>query len=365
MRYRSRIPLLLFFWLLFLCSPALASADLSSMAKITGVEVREEQTGLEIIVNADRPITFHQSALSQPPCILVDIPNAWLPSGATKTASIDSPFASKYRMAQFNATTVRIVVETDAQRDQYEATAIPASLGQGGVVIRFGGQKRPDFSKHPAIKETDDSENRPFRQDVKGLRITLDAGHGGTDPGAVGPTGVTEKSVTLRIATELKDMLEKDGAIVYMTRTQDTEVSPKGADATDVEELQARCDVANRSQSDLFVSIHIDAFTRPNPHGTTTFYYRLGSQNSKRFAERIGEEVVRRLQTENRGARSCDFYVVRNTDMTASLIEVAFISNPEEEKLMASEEGVHFAALGLADGIRKFLQEHPAANDSL
>ncbi len=67
MRYRPKIALLLFSWLLFIVSPALAAADLSSMAKITGAEVREDPNGLEIIVNSDRPIAFRKGALSRPP----------------------------------------------------------------------------------------------------------------------------------------------------------------------------------------------------------------------------------------------------------------------------------------------------------
>ena len=189
---------------------------------------------------------------------------------------------------------------------------------------------------------------------LKGRVITIDAGHGGSDAGAIGPTGVTEKSVTLNIALRLQKLLEAEGATVYMTRTTDTEVSPKGAKASDIEELQARCDVANQANSDIFVSIHNDSFTNGAAKGTTGYYYARGSAKSRTLADDIRKAVIDELGTESRGTQSCNFYVVKHTDMPATLVEVAFISNPSEEKLLASDEGAQKAAQGIADGIADY-----------
>ena len=189
---------------------------------------------------------------------------------------------------------------------------------------------------------------------LRGRRITIDAGHGGNDAGAIGPTGVTEKSVTLRVAKEVERLLIAEGATVFMTRTTDTEVSPKGANATDIEELQARCDVANNNNSDVFVSIHMDSYSGKEAHGTTGYYYSLGSQRSRELADKIRSDVIDQIGTQSRGTQSCNFYVVKHTDMPATLIEVAFISNPTEEKLMDSEDGIHKAAQGIVDGIADF-----------
>ena len=92
-----------------------------------------------------------------------------------------------------------------------------------------------------------------FTPGIKGKKIALDAGHGGSDVGAIGPTGVTEKNITLRIAKELQKQLQAEGAEVIMTRDKDIEVSPKRAKATDIEELQARCDIANRNEADILL----------------------------------------------------------------------------------------------------------------
>ena len=189
---------------------------------------------------------------------------------------------------------------------------------------------------------------------LAGHSITIDAGHGGNDSGAIGPTGVTEKSVTLRVALALQKILASEGATVYMTRTTDTEVSPKGAAASDIEELQARCDVANRHNSDIFISIHMDSFTNGAAKGTTGYYYALGSKKSRDLADKVRAGVIDQIGTSNRGTQSCNFYVVKHTDMPATLVEVAFISNPTEEKLMNSEDGVQKAAQGIADGIADF-----------
>ncbi len=206
----------------------------------------------------------------------------------------------------------------------------------------------------PAATESSTDAGIAAITGLAGHSITIDAGHGGNDSGAIGPTGVTEKSVTLRVALALQKILASEGATVYMTRTTDTEVSPKGAAASDIEELQARCDVANRHNSDIFISIHMNSFTNGAAKGTTGYYYALGSKKSRDLADKVRAGVIDQIGTSNRGTQSCNFYVVKHTDMPATLVEVAFISNPTEEKLMNSEDGVQKAAQGIADGIADF-----------
>ena len=205
----------------------------------------------------------------------------------------------------------------------------------------------------PAITDDTDADIAALTG-LKGRKITIDAGHGGNDSGAIGPTGVMEKSVTLRISNELRRLLVADGATVYMTRTTDTEVSPKGANASDIEELQARCDVANNTKSDIFISIHMDSFSSGAAKGTTGYYYSLGSQRSRDLADKVRQGVIDQIGTQSRGTQSCNFYVVKHTDMPATLVEVAFISNPQEEQLLNSEEGIEKAAQGIADGIADY-----------
>ncbi len=221
--------------------------------------------------------------------------------------------------------------------------------------------KKDKKSKNDREEEQVDEPFEELEEDLdkiltlEGKKICIDAGHGGGDAGAIGPTGVTEKSVTLRVALQLRDLLEEEGAEVIMTRTTDKPVSPKGDKASAIEELQARCDVANREKVDIFISIHADSFTNPAARGSTGYYYsKTEGTSAKRLADAIRRGVCEQLRTPSRGTQPCNFYVVRHTDMAATLIELAFISNAEEEKLLDSEEGIEKAAHGIFDGIEDY-----------
>ena len=190
---------------------------------------------------------------------------------------------------------------------------------------------------------------------LKGKIIAIDPGHGGNDAGAIGPSGVMEKTVTLNVALELEKLLKAEGATVIMTRRTDKTVSPAGAKASAIEELQARCDIANKAKADIFISIHADSFTNPTARGTTGYYYsQTEGQSAIRLADCIRKALCEQIKTPSRGTKPCNFYVVRNTDMAATLIELAFISNPEEESIMNSVEGVLKCAQGIFDGIEDY-----------
>lgn len=190
---------------------------------------------------------------------------------------------------------------------------------------------------------------------LEGKIIVIDPGHGGGDAGAIGPTGVMEKSVTLRVALALEKMLQETGAEVIMTRRTDRQVSAKGDRASAIEELQARCDVANNANATIFISIHADSFTNPAARGSTGYYYsKTEGTSAKRLADAIRRGICEQLRTPSRGTKPCDFYVVRHTDMAATLVELAFISNPDEEKLLDSDEGILKAAQGIFDGIEDY-----------
>jgi N-acetylmuramoyl-L-alanine amidase len=98
----------------------------------------------------------------------------------------------------------------------------------------------------------------------------------------------------------------------------------------------------------------MDSFTSSAAHGTTGYYYSVGDKRSRQLADKIRVALIDQLGTQSRGTQSCNFYVVKHTDMPATLVEVAFISNESEEKLMDSEEGIRKAAQGIADGIADY-----------
>ena len=337
-----------------------------SMSEITGIRVSTDADKTRIVVDGTKETEYKVSVISNPQRIIIDIQNAWISPNVKKSTTIDSRFAKAVRIAQHDSSTVRVVVESSMGKNNYKVFALKGGTTAYRVVMDFGKVGGDTSGSNNTNKgetvETTPSGTTPsgtttepvFTPGLKGKIIALDAGHGGSDSGAIGPTGVTEKGVTLRAAKALQKLLQAEGATVLMTRTTDTEVSPKKANASDVEELQARCDVGNDGNADIFISMHMDSFTNSTPSGTTGYYYTKGSKASQRLAQYVSEGVVTALGTGNRGTKSCNFYVVKHTDMPATLVEMAFISNDKEEKLMNSEAGINRAAEGILNGLRRF-----------
>ena len=164
---------------------------------------------------------------------------------------------------------------------------------------------------------------------ISGKTIVLDPGHGGSDPGAIGPTGLQEKQVTLPIAEYLKSILEAKGAKVILTRTTDVDVY--GPHASGVDELQARVNVANANRADAFISIHINSFSNPNVGGIATYYFD-GSEQSKKLASAVQGQIAEHSGFNgDRGIQPGNLYVLRHSLMPSILVELGFISNPKEE----------------------------------
>ena len=164
---------------------------------------------------------------------------------------------------------------------------------------------------------------------IGGKTIVLDPGHGGSDPGAIGPTGLQEKQVTLPIAEYLKSILEAKGAKVILTRTTDVDVY--GPHASGVDELQARVNVANGNRADAFISIHINSFSNPNVGGIATYYFD-GSDQSKKLASAVQDQIAEHSGFNgDRGIQPGNLYVLRHSLMPSILVELGFISNPKEE----------------------------------
>ena len=368
--------------LLPLATAAAAESDfgerINGMAEVTGLRESSDGDKTRIVIDATREVTYKKMVLSSPDRVVVDIANAWLSPEVKRSIDIDNTFVGKVKIAQFDPKTVRVVVETKVGQNNYQVFTLNGGSVPGRVVMDFGNLENSDDVKIDWSKKTTEpiepqpEQEKPMpRADggsadedvdtaingitgLKGRVIVIDPGHGGSDSGAIGPTGVMEKSITLRVGNELRRLLTQEGATVYMTRSTDKEVSPKRSKATDIEELQARCDVANQKNADIFVSIHMDSFTNDAAKGTTGYYYSLGNKRSRILADKIRAGVIDQLGTQSRGTQSSNFYVVKHTDMPATLVELAFISNKNEEQLMNSEDGIKKAAQGIADGIADY-----------
>lgn len=359
---------MIFFWLI--CPSLGQAADfqekVDGLAEIKNIRVHSNQERVRVVVDATQEVSYQTMVLSSPQRIVVDINGAWVGPSVTRSQSVDSGFASKVRISQFNANTVRVVVETNVGKDAYQVFPLSGGDAAYRVVMDFGhggGQGSVLPVVQPVAVPGTAADAAPVAAPavtepvydmagIAGKTIVLDPGHGGSDSGAIGPTGVTEKSITLRVASELRQLLIDAGAKVLMTRTTDVDVAPQPA--TDAGELQARCDVANQAKADIFLSIHMDSFSNGSAKGTTGYYYAKGSQAGKRLADYIRQGVIDQIGTTDRGTKSCNFYVVKNTTMPASLVELAFVSNPQEETLMNSPDGIKKAAKGIFNGMNQY-----------
>src|SRR5215471_16689026 len=155
------------------------------------------------------------------------------------------------------------------------------------------------------------------------MKICIDPGHGGTDTGAIGPSGLTEASVALAIGLYLKEDLLALGLAVRMTRETDVFI-----------ELGQRCAIANDWCADYFVSVHLNC-NGPSTSGIETLYK---TSSGKALAGPIQEAMVEATNDKNRGlvCRN-DLYVLNGTNMPAALAETGFISNPQYEALFRSD----------------------------
>ena len=192
---------------------------------------------------------------------------------------------------------------------------------------------------------------------LAGRLIVIDPGHGTIrdtgrpDPGVVGYTGLTEKEVVMDISNRLAEILTEKGAYVVLTRTGPTNMT-----------LHERAPFANELGADLFVSVHADGNVNRDTNGTTTFFYapaddpRLGPQRAQRarLAQLVQESVVEHGGRQDRGIRQRPFVVIRDTNMPSVLVEVAFLSNPIEEQLLADPEFRERIARGIAEGIERY-----------
>ncbi|MGE5638997.1 MAG: N-acetylmuramoyl-L-alanine amidase [Clostridia bacterium] len=223
--------------------------------------------------------------------------------------------------------------------------------------------------------------------------IAIDAGHGGEDPGARGRGGSHEKNITLAIARRLKALVDDEPNIRgFLTRDGDYYLP-----------LQTRVDKARKVKADLFVSIHADAFIRPNARGSSVFALserRATSEAARWLAKkendadliggvnldtkdrylaqtlldlsqtatidyslRLGDSVLKKLAGVNAlhkpRVEQASFAVLKAPDIPSILVETAFISNPEEEKRLNDDEYQDKLARAILDGIRDYFAKHP------
>lgn len=387
-------------------APQLLSGSISSNQNTASGSRRTRVT-----VETDAPVKFRYFTLPDPDRLVIDIEgviqNRALSTLARQIPSADS-FIANIRIGQKDAQNVRLVFDLK-QPVNAKVTALNAS---GSLKNRLqidlqplaqSGRAAPARAKPAAQAKAEDDdplmamlENRRKEAEAqpentekakKRPVVVIDAGHGGKDPGAIGPTGLKEKDVTLAVARDIKKRLAAKGVDVYMTRESDRFIS-----------LKNRRDLAHKVKADLFVSIHANASEDPDPRGADVFIW-AAQPNSERArklqkAENEADDVaglpsvgnknvdmiltdMMRTQTGHDSARlgrlmlkniakhnklrsstvdKADFVVLRSVDIPSVLVELAFLSNPADEKLLASNTFRSQMGTAISDSITQYLK---------
>jgi len=178
----------------------------------------------------------------------------------------------------------------------------------------------------------------------------IDPGHGGSDPGA-GGNGLRECDITLIIGLKVRGHLQGADCGVVMTRETDKDVG--FAYDSVVEELQPRCDISDRAEADVLVSIHCNAFNS-EANGTETFYY-AGSDNGRKLAECVQGQIIRLGGLTDRGVKNKPLYMTKHPNAVAILVELAFIDQVDDAAKLSDLIWQDKFASAIARGITDYV----------
>lgn len=379
-------------------------------ADIYGVRVWRAPDHTRVVFDLKSPVTYQFSEASNPDRLIIDFKRSKLSANLSSLALANTPISAVRSSGQANGD-VRVVFDLRAKVST-KVFALKAGSGQADrVVVDLYDQAQPQHQASqiapatqpaPAQAATQQTVNtQPAVQEISGKRnimIAVDAGHGGEDPGAIGPNKVREKDITMAISKELVALINKEpGFSARLTRTGDYFVP-----------LKKRRDIARQMKADLFVSIHADAFTRPQARGASVFALsRTGatSETARFLAQReneadliggvgnislddkdevlagvlvdlsmtatlnsslqVGAHVLRSMggmaHLHKKHVEQAGFMVLKSPDVPSILVETGFISNPEESRKLATPAYRNQMARAVFNGIKQhFLQAPPA-----
>lgn len=357
--------------------------------RVLDVKKSEGQDELKILLKLDGKVKVNSGEIPansrSSRRFFVDLTPALVPK-KIRTMDIGKMGLKKIRSGQFKRNTARFVFELEKG-----ATLLPFSEEATDNVV-FGVRKKPEKlakkTTQPARKWTP----KPGLLAPRLKRVVIDPGHGGSDPGALSPSGVKEKTLTLAISRKIAQQIRKQlpGVEVFMTRNSDKSVS-----------LSERTDYANRLNADLFISVHINSSKNRQGEGIETYYLdithdryalRLSARENATSEEqitdleyiladlamksntqesiRLGESVQRAMLTKvqrtwrdakDLGLKHALFYVLLGAKMPAVLLETSFISNKKEEGRLKSKRYQNALALGVVRGIKRYAEEKQAS----
>jgi N-acetylmuramoyl-L-alanine amidase len=324
-----------------------------------------------VVINLTDQVEFSKNRLANPDRLYFNLRNSRINTEMKKNISVSNEMLKSVRISQFDSSTVRVVLDLEKITD-YKVVILedPAR-----IVIDIYGQTTFSAKK----------------------RIVIDAGHGGHDPGAVGPNNLHEKDVVLDIALKLRDILSTNQNYeIFLTRDRDIFIP-----------LEKRTAIANSKNADLFVSIHANASTKRAARGIETYMLNwTNDEEAMKVAARENAISLKKMRQMNRkemdildiiksdlsrenkrdesiklahyiqenlvtdlnknynhiadlGVKQALFYVLFGAKMPSVLVEVSFISNPLEEKLLSQEDYRGDLARSISAGITKYMLKTP------
>ncbi|WP_051179095.1 N-acetylmuramoyl-L-alanine amidase [Thermodesulfovibrio thiophilus] len=345
--------------------------------QIKDIRYYELSQGVRVVVETNGVVEFARGQLKNPERVFFDIKKSLLNKEARKEFLVNNSVVNKIRVGQFDTSTVRIVFEL--LKPDYEFKVIQLENPFRIVIdIYLKGGSKQSLKELEKKKESKISLKRT---------IVIDPGHGGKDPGAIGPTGLKEKDVVLDVALKVRELLRSDPQYdIVLTRDQDIFIP-----------LNKRTEIANKINADLFISIHANASTNSYARGVETYLlnwtddeeairvaarenaisvkkmkqlkgelgFMLASlereakrDDSVRLAGYIHNSMADELKNDfsrhNNGVKQALFYVLVGAQMPSCLLEISYISNPEEERLLDDESYRMKIAQSLVEGIKNY-----------
>jgi N-acetylmuramoyl-L-alanine amidase len=351
---------------------------------VNNLRVSQKANHHRLVLDLARHFTYTQQRLTDPNRLVINLKNAVL-SRTAKSKIKDDSFPIEVEVAQVSARNVRIILDMESVTN----VKLLKLTRPHRLVMDYVAQSEPPATSpqpqitFPSVTRQLTLAERLARLAIK--TIVLDPGHGGRDPGAIGPGGLTEKEVVLDVAQRLRDLLQdRLGMKVLMTRDKDAFV-----------ELDDRAKFANGHKADLFVSIHINSHPRRATRGIEMYYFGIASDqralevaarengdtidHARDFLDMIKADLAlskaieesqnlaweaklavvnlvgAHYSLDDLGVKTAPFYVLRYTAMPGILTELAFISNPLEERRLRQSDFRQKVAEGLFEGVRNYI----------
>ena len=373
------------------------AAPVEDLATFKGVRFYSDSTHTRVVLDFDGSVAYETGDAESPSRVFIDIPGVALAEGMEGASEVEgeqvfqvgSMAVDKVRVGLNRPGVARVVVHLPVS-SRYTMFSLDNPGQPFRIVIDVPTEKVA--SRIRATRRPPEVEGTPLsRQLGLGIhRIVIDPGHGGQHPGAVGRTGVTEKDLTLAVSLLLAQKLRDSGYEVLLTREDDRTL-----------DLAERTEFANRADADLFISVHINSARNGKLRGFETYYLNLATDptaadvaarensgdeaalgnlddvlekivknankdESSELARSIQDSLVLHLsksfpEVRDLGVKSAPFFVLVGAKMPSVLVELSFISNAEEEKLLKASRYQEQMVEAILIGTQSFIEQRRAA----